>query len=86
MQYGQRYRIRKTDRSIKTSFTEEDIRHRVADLIELFPEGEKKVEAAILSMGRLEMQYVVAFLLTRYLELGLKIQRMENDENHTRLR
>ncbi len=59
--------------------TELELRNRVADLILLFAEedGSKRVETDILGMGRLEMQHLLAFLLVRYLEACLKLQRLE---------
>jgi len=69
--------------------TEQELRNEVASLILLFaePDGIRKVESAILSKGRLEMQHLLSFLLVRYLENGIKIMRLENDdETRTRHR
>lgn len=59
--------------------TEQELRNEVASLILLFAEsdGAQKVESAILSKGRLEMQHLLAFLLVRYLENSIKLQRLE---------
>jgi hypothetical protein len=62
--------------------TELELRNKVADLILLFAEDDRdrKVEAAILAMGRFEMQHLLAFLLVRYLETSLKLQRLQQLE------
>lgn len=59
--------------------TEQELRDEVARLILLFaePDGSKKVESAILSKGRLEMQHLLSFLLVRYLETNLELMRLQ---------
>jgi hypothetical protein len=61
--------------------TEMELRNEVAKLILLFaePDGSRKVESAILSKGRLEMQHLLAFLLVRYIDHSIEISRLKGD-------